>query len=167
MTFPAAYETPADRVGPMSWIVPLGLAGAVAMATVAARTTVVRIAPRSAVLFEAAGLPVNVSDVTFRNVSAQFAPDGDRRVLLVQGEVENIGRRDAHAPPMRVAVQDASGQAVYSWTTRPPQRRIGAGERVAFLARLASPPPAAARVVVEFEPSKVTEISAGAATKAR
>lgn len=121
------------------------------MAAISARATIVRFAPRTAVLFEAAGLPVNLAGLGIQRVSAQIIPDGDRRVLIVRGDVTNGKMQSDSAPAMRVSVRDDFGQVLYSWTVRPPRQRIEPGESAAFLARLASPPAEGRTVSIEFE----------------
>ncbi len=111
-----------------------------AMAVVGARSTIVRLAPRTAILFAASGIPVNLTGLNFERVTAKIVVDGDRRVLVVEGELANSGARDEVARPLAVSVRGDGDEALYTWVTRAPQQKIGAGERAAFVARLASPP---------------------------
>ena len=132
------------------WIV-LGLIGAGAMTAVAARATVVRFAPRTAAAFEAAGLPVTLSGLALDRVSARIVADGERRILVVAGDVVNASDRDEAAKPLSVTVRGDQGEVLYSWITRAPQQKVAAGERAAFVARLASPPANAVDTLVEFD----------------
>jgi hypothetical protein len=130
--------------------VAFALAG-LAMALVGLRGPIVRLEPRSAVLFDALGLHVNLVGLDIARTSARILLDGDRRVLIVEGEVANATAAAKTIPPMKVAVRSADGQALYVWTTQPTRQRIEAGERGAFSARLVAPPLDGADVVVEFE----------------
>lgn len=138
-----------DRSG--RWPVVLGLLAVATIGAVGARTPIVRLAPRAAALFELVGLPVNLSGVALERVGARIAFDGDRRILVVEGELVNAGDRAEIARPLLVAVRGADDELLYSWTTRAPQRQVSGGERAAFVARLAAPPANAASVLVEFD----------------
>ncbi len=122
-----------------------------AMAVIGARGTVVRFAPRTAVLFEALGLQVNLKGLSIDRVNAKILADGDRRILVVEGDLVNSGDRAEAARPLAVSVRGADGQQLYTWTTRAPQQEVGVSDRAAFVARLAAPPADAASVVVEFD----------------
>jgi len=43
-----------------------------------------------------------------------------------------------------------TGHEIYSWTALPDRKALGAGERMAFRSRLATPPPEGRDVVVRF-----------------
>ena len=122
-----------------------------AMSVVAARAQIVRIAPYSAALFEALGLQVNLAKLDIARATARIVADGERRFLVVDGEVANSGSEIRTVPPMRVSVRSADRQSIYTWTTNPTRQKIEPGERAAFSARLAAPPADGADVVVEFD----------------
>lgn len=126
-------------------------AAGLAVTLVGARGPIVRMAPHSAALYEALGLPVNLARLDIIRASARVLGDGERRLLVVDGEVANSGAETRTVPPMRVSVRSADGQNIYAWTTNPTRQKIQPGERAAFSARLASPPAEGADVVVEFE----------------
>ena len=138
-----------------------------AMAAIGARATIVRFAPRTAALFETLGLPVNLKGLAIERVNAKVLADGERRILVVEGDLVNSGDRAEVARPLAVSVRDADGQQLYTWTTRAPQQEVGVNDRAAFVARLASPPVDAASVVVEFdrEGAEPSQQAKGAAKK--
>ncbi len=78
-------------------------------------------------------------------------------VLVVEGQLVNITSRAADLPRLRLAVRDAGGKEIYTWTATPPAPRLEAGQAVPFRSRLASPPPDGASVEVRF----FTRIDAG------
>jgi len=121
------------------------------MALIGLRDSVVRVAPRSAVLFDALGLHVNLFSLDIARTTARILLDGDRRVLIVEGEVANAAATPKTIPPMKVSVRSTDGQPLYAWATQPTRQRIDAGERAAFSARLVAPPVDGVDVVVEFE----------------
>ncbi len=134
-----------------------------AMVSIGARGTIVRFVPRTAVLFEALGLPVNLKGLSIERVNARIVADGDRRILVVEGDIVNAGDRAQPAQPLSVTLSGEDGQSLYSWTTRPPQQELSGGDRAAFVARLASPPMNAVGVLVEFDRNGAAPSSAGKA----
>ena len=128
----------------------LAVAG-VAMALVGFRASIVQIAPQAAALFDILGLHVNLLNLDIARTSAHISMDGDRRVLIVEGEVANTTSAPRTIPPMKVSVRSTEGQTLYAWSTQPTRQRIEAGERAAFSARLVAPPLDGVDVVVEFE----------------
>jgi hypothetical protein len=82
--------------------------------------------------------------------------DGQGRFLVVEGDVTNITRGVTSVPPIEVAVRDAAGQTLYTWTTEPPRPTLEPAELVRFRARLATPPDAGKSVRVRFTEAKAT-----------
>lgn len=114
------------------------------------REQVVRTVPDSAGLYERLGLPVNLRGVEFRGLGgAKEIVDGVV-VLVVEGQLVNITGRTVDLPRLRLAVRDAAGKEIYTWTATPPKMRLEAGESVPFRSRLASPPPDGSSIEVRF-----------------
>ncbi len=150
MPAPRHWERASLFAGGRNALASLVLLG-LAMSVVGLRASIVRIAPGAAVLFEAAGLPVNLAGLEIGSVAARLQGDGDHRLLLVEGNVANFGEDNRIIPAMRVSIRSADGRQDYVWTTKPTQQKIAPGERAAFSARLASPPADAVDVIVEFD----------------
>jgi hypothetical protein len=123
---------------------------AAAMALVGLREPLVRRIPSMAVVFEAAGLPVNLAGLAFRGVRARVVADGNRKVLVTEGEIVNIRREENRVPPLALAVRGANGLSRYAWTTPSPKTTLAPGEAVTFRARLAAPPEEGVDVIVRF-----------------
>ncbi|MFV0279451.1 MAG: hypothetical protein ACK5JM_01665 [Rhodoblastus sp.] len=121
------------------------------MVFIGARTSIVRAMPRTAVIFEAANLPVNLTGLALEKVAARIMLDGDRRILVVEGDIVNPGGDAEAAKSLIVSLLGDDGQTLYTWTTPAPQNAFVAGDRAAFVARLASPPTNATSVAVEFD----------------
>ena len=153
IAFSADFDAQRDD-RPRRGLVVIALIAAATMAAVGARTSIVRLAPRAAALFEAAGLSINLGGVSIDRVRARILMDGDRRILVVEGDLVNPGDRAETARPLLVSVRDDDGQPLYTWTTKAPQQKVSSGERAAFVARLASPPANAGSVLVEFDRSE-------------
>ncbi len=114
------------------------------------REQVVRTVPDSAGLYERLGLPVNLRGVEFRDVKGANEVVDGVVVLVVEGQLINISSRPVDMPRLRLAVRDAAGKEIYTWTATAPKARLEAGEAVPFRSRLASPPPDGSSVEVRF-----------------
>jgi len=114
------------------------------------REQVVRTLPDSAGLYERLGLPVNLRGVEFRDVKGANEIVDGVVVLVVEGQLVNISGRGVDLPRLRLAVRDAMGKEIYTWTATAPRARLEAGEAVPFRSRLASPPPDGSSVEVRF-----------------
>jgi hypothetical protein len=121
-----------------------------AMALIGLREKIVRIAPRAAAPYAAVGLPVNLDGLAFAGVRSRVEREGERRVLLVEGEIVNLRREASVLPPLALSVRGADGQDKYAWTMRASKARLERGEKVAFRARLAAPPEDGAEALVRF-----------------
>jgi predicted Zn finger-like uncharacterized protein len=114
------------------------------------RETFVALAPQTAKLYAALGLPVNLRGLEFASVNTAMGMDEDQPVLIVQGEIRNIRSASVDVPPIRVMLRGADGRDIYEWTADAPRTTLGTGETVVFRTRLASPPTDGRDVVVRF-----------------
>ncbi len=114
------------------------------------RHVAVRVAPQLAFVFETLGLPVNLRGLSLTRIESAVVEDQEGRFLVVEGDVTNIARGRTKVPPIEIAVRDAAGQTLYSWTTDPPRDRLEPSELVHFRARLATPPESGRSVQVRF-----------------
>jgi hypothetical protein len=111
---------------------------------------VIRVLPRFAELYAAAGMPVNLRGFAFEHVTARFEEAGGGRFLAVEGVLRNVARAASDAPRLRITLSDAAGRPIYSWTASSGVRALTPGETAPFRARLAAPPLEAHRVMVDF-----------------
>src|SRR5579883_2959280 len=126
----------------------LALAGA--MAAVAARDKLVRLAPITARAYAAIGLPVNLRGIAFDDLRTSIVEAERGQVLTIEGAVVNLTARKLEIPEMRIAVRDADSREIYVWTTRPPKPELEPRGEASFRLRLASPPAGAHEVMVSF-----------------
>jgi predicted Zn finger-like uncharacterized protein len=150
---PARRRTPRrplrERLGvPAMALVVLTLAGAYF-----ARQPIVAAVPDLAGLYAALGMEVNLRGLEFRNMTATRDIDNGRPILIVEGEIANVGDRNAEVPPVRLAVR-AGRQEIYAWSVEPARRTLAAGETAAFRTRLATPPAAADDIELRFTPRR-------------
>lgn len=128
----------------------LAAAGALVVAAIAARATIVHAIPDLAGLYAAAGLPVNLRGLEFRDVRTTSETQDGIAVLVIEGEVANVAKHAVEVPRVRLAVLGAGGQELYSWTALLPRSTLSEDEKVFFRSRLASPPPEGREVLVRF-----------------
>ncbi len=114
------------------------------------RDAAVRVAPQLAGVFEKLGMPVNIRGLSLSSVESGLVEDGQNRFLVVEGDVTNVTKSKAAVPLIEVAVRDAGGATLYTWTTEPPRASLEPAELVRFRARLASPPEQGQSVRVRF-----------------
>ena len=119
-------------------------------ATIGWRGPLVRSVPALAPAFAMAGLPVAVSGPLLRKLTSRFTQRSAGRLLIVEGEIGNPGRRAVDVPGLRVSVQAKDGRELSHWIASAPKSRLSAGETIAFRAKLADPPANAQRVSLRF-----------------
>ncbi|MDP2801333.1 MAG: zinc-ribbon domain-containing protein [Phreatobacter sp.] len=136
------------RVSPPMFILLVG--SAILASLLFGREHVVRTVPDSAGVYESIGLPVNLRGVEFRDVKGANEIVDGVVVLVVEGQLVNISGQSVDLPRLRLAVRDAGGKEIYTWTATPPTARLGPGGSSPFRSRLASPPPDGASVEVRF-----------------
>ena len=130
----------------------LALAATIAagLTAVLARAGIVGLWPETAMLYQAAGVPVNLRGLTLNGVRSELQTVEQERILVVEGEIANAIGREIEIPRLALAIQDTDGEALYTWTNEPPRRTLGPGETARFRARLASPPAEGRQVLVRF-----------------
>lgn len=128
------------RAAIAAWSATGAAVAASAAGMVVFRQDVAEIWPRSASAFAAIGLDVNVYGLEFYDLSVERAFDGPTPILLVSGEVRNIGRDDKQLPPVRVALRNAQSQEVYQSVQVVTHAPLPAGQATPFQIRLENPP---------------------------
>ncbi|MEA2944902.1 MAG: hypothetical protein QOI40_232 [Alphaproteobacteria bacterium] len=131
---------------------PLAILALVALnaALIGWRADVVKVAPQTASLYAAIGLPVNLRGLSFTDVKTMTESHDGVQVLVVEGTIASTSQRVVEVPRLRFSVRNRSGQEVYAWTALPGRSGLAPGETLAFRSRLASPPPDTAEVLVRF-----------------
>jgi predicted Zn finger-like uncharacterized protein len=117
---------------------------------VVGREPIVRAAPATARLYAAVKLPVNPTGLEFRGVRSELVVNGAEKLLVVEGEIVNVARRETGVPIIELSVRGAERLPLYSWTNDAPRKTLAAAESVRFKTRLASPPSEGREVVVRF-----------------
>lgn len=125
-------------------VVAWGATGAALAASAAGmvvfRQDVAELWPRSASAFAALGLDVNVYGLEFYDLAVERAFDGPTPVLLVSGEVRNIGRDDKAVPPVRISLRDSHSREIYQLIATVGEAPLSAGAAAPFQIRVENPP---------------------------
>lgn len=143
---PARRRRPRVPVG-----MTLGLASvALVSLTLGARATIVQMMPRAAALYAAAGLPVNLRGLEFREVRTARA-DPSSPEVTIKGDIRNVAGRRVRVPRLVFEVRDEAGQPLIRWSERAPAKLVGAGRTLAFASSPHAIPPESHVVLVHFE----------------
>jgi predicted Zn finger-like uncharacterized protein len=104
------------------------------------RQDVAEIWPRSASAFAALGLDVNVYGLEFYDLAVERTFDGPTPILLVSGEVRNIGRDERHVPPLRITLRDTNSREIFEVVQTLAGDGLPAGAAAPFQVRVENPP---------------------------
>ena len=121
-----------------------------AMSLIASRSAVARVWPGAGRLYAAMGMPVASEPLAIRDLHTVMTRFNGVAFLGVEGMIVNRRADEARVPPVRLAIRDAAGHELYSWTVTAERRALASGGRLTFRARLAEPPPAGRTVVARF-----------------
>lgn len=146
------------RVAMVAWSATGAALAASAAGAVMFRQDVAEVWPRSASAFAAVGLDVNVYGLEFSDLAVERAFEGATPVLLVSGEVRNIGHGDKEAPPIRITLRDGHSSELFEVIQTIGAGPIRAGAATPFQIRVENPPAEA----VDLETSFATHAEAAA-----
>src|SRR5690606_2176267 len=116
----------------------------------ALRETAVRLVPGMAAVYAAAGMPVNVRGLEFRNLAYERHYENGVAVLSIKGDVFNVRGVPVSVPKLRFGLRDGLRQELYHWHMKMEKDQLQPDEGVAFVARVASPPVEVYEVEVRF-----------------
>ena len=120
-----------------------------AMMIIDARENVVRVMPRTAALYGAVGLPVNIRGLAFAHVMPERLDQISQ--ITIKGEIRNVVAQREPVPRLAYEVRDAAGQPLVSWTEKGPANVIAAGKTLAFASMPHLLPDQARSVLVRFD----------------
>lgn len=121
-----------------------------AMGLIGARTHVVRLAPRTAGLYAAIGLPVNVRGLEIATLAPE-RPAESPSDMTVSGEIRNIAQKRVAVPRLTYEIRDAAGTPLVTWTERAGAKTIGTGKTLPFVSSPHRLPADAKSILVRFE----------------
>jgi hypothetical protein len=127
------------------------------------RQDVAEIWPRSASAFAALGLDVNVYGLEFYDLAVERAFDGPTPILLVSGEVRNIGRDEKLVPPVRLSLRDSRSHEIFELVNSITDQPVEAGAAIPFQIRVENPPADAVDLEATFASFAELSVAEGAA----
>lgn len=130
---------------------------------VAFRQDVAEMWPRSASAFAALGLDVNVYGLEFYDLAVERDFDGATPVLLVSGEVRNIGRDEKAVPPVRISLRDTRSHEIFELVNVVTDQPLAAGGAAPFMIRVENPPADAVDLEATFANFSDTAFAGGPA----
>lgn len=141
----------ANRIG---WLALAAVVALVVAGGVLARHPIVDLWPPAARLYELVGLTVTApqaaTELKFRNIASQQIVEGGVPVLVVRGEIENIGGSVRQVPAILIALTNAENLELHHWTFAAEASELAAGAKTQFITRLTSPPEGASNISVRF-----------------
>ncbi len=146
----AALRAGATRV-PLGLLLAVVLVGSLIGAFLG-RESIVRSVPSTALLYDLAGMEVNLRGLEIENVVSGLSSEPSGTFLTVEGEIANRSGVERVVPPVTLSLWNEERQALYSWTIEPPRANLSPGESTRFRARLVAPPDEARQVLVRFAP---------------
>jgi predicted Zn finger-like uncharacterized protein len=124
--------------------------GAILIGLVTWRADIVRLMPQTATFFKMVGLGVNLRGLAFEDVKVSSEVVDSKPVLIIEGNIVDIGKKVVEIPRLRFLVRDANGTEIYAWNALLDQPVLKPGEKAWFKSRLASPPADGRDIVVRF-----------------
>jgi predicted Zn finger-like uncharacterized protein len=106
--------------------------------------------PKTATLYAAAGAPINLRGLEFRDVAYERQSQDKCPVLAVTGKVVNVSGEVRTLPRLRVGLSDAQQHELYHWTFALPEKELQPKQSASFTTRLSCPPVEARDLEVRF-----------------
>lgn len=129
---------------------------ALVMLLIGQRDRVVRLVPRTARLYAALGMPVNVRGLAFAAIAPARADAGSGD-LTISGEIRNVAARRVRVPRLAYEVRNAAGVPLAKWSEGAPARTLGTGKVLAFASLPHAIPPEGQVVLVRFEADELQD----------
>jgi predicted Zn finger-like uncharacterized protein len=104
------------------------------------RQDVAEIWPKTASAYAAVGLDVNIYGLDVADLTVDRVFEGATPILLVSGEVRNIGRDEKRSPPLRITLRDARANELFEVVYALGGNPIAPGGAQPFQFRVANPP---------------------------
>ncbi|HEY4344343.1 MAG TPA: DUF3426 domain-containing protein [Parvibaculum sp.] len=137
-------------LGAIGWIVLILFVAGSVYGVVQFRKQIASFWPSTAKLYEAAGAPINLLGLEFRNIFYERQTENGLPVLAIKGVVVNVSDEAKTLPRLRVGLRDAKQQELYHWTFALPEKELQPKQSASFTTRLSSPPVEARDLEVRF-----------------
>ena len=163
---PNPNREPSRRFGPPARLVWAGFAAVLAITALALallRDHVVRVWPKTAALYAAAGMSVNGVGLLIEDVRLAPAVQNGQAVLGVSGKIRNERDQPNPAAPLQITLYDAKGSELSRLVANPVDTVPGLESRY-FSVLVRNPPPGVTAVALTFvSPGPGAAVTAGPA----
>ena len=163
---PNPTRAPSRRFGPPARLVWAGFAAVLAITALALallRDHVVRVWPKTAALYAAAGMSVNGVGLLIEDVRLAPAVQNGQAVLGVSGKIRNERDHPNPAAPLQITLYDAGGSELSRLVANPVDTVPGLESRY-FSVLVRNPPPGVTAVALTFvSPGPGAAVTAGPA----
>ena len=134
------------------WIVLFVVIVALVTGTVFFRRDIAAFYPPSNRLFLAIGLPTDTLGygLKIHDPKTSQRSEGDDRILVIKGEIENQTGDVIDVPLLRGAVKNTRGRELFVWSFKTKEPRVLAGEKNAYQTEVRNPPPGASQLSITF-----------------
>ncbi len=85
------------------------------------RSAIVALLPNAASMFSTLGLTEGADGLRIEHVHVGLSREGDRSLLVVEGDIVNALPKSANVPELAVSLDDSSGIELYSWRAHAPK----------------------------------------------
>lgn len=137
-------------LGAIGWVLLVMFVAGTLYGVVQYRKDIAAFWPSTTKLYAAAGAPINLLGLEFRDISYERQHENGLPVLAVKGSVVNISGEVKVLPRLRVSLRDAKQQELYHWTFALAEKELQPKQTAAFTTRLSSPPVDARDIEVRF-----------------
>ena len=134
------------------WIVLFVFIVGLVTGTIYFRRHIAALYPQSNGLFLAIGLPTDTLGYGLKIHDPKMSQrtEGNDRILVIKGEIENETGSVIDIPLLRGAVKNARGQEMFVWSFKTKEPRVLAGEKNAYETEIRNPPPGATHLNITF-----------------
>ena len=134
------------------WVVLFAVIVALVTGTVFFRRDIAALYPPSNRLFLAIGLPTDTLGYGLKIHDPKMSQrsEGENRILVITGEIENETGDVIDVPLLRGAVKNARGRELFVWSFKTKEPRVLAGEKNPYETEVRNPPPGASQPSITF-----------------
>lgn len=151
---PAGRSVSDRLVGAAGWAGLLALVMFIGWSGLRFRQEVATLWPRSASLYSALGMPVNIRGLEIRDLHNRIETEGGQEVLAISGKLANVTGHELSVPPIRITLTDGNKRVLYSWSFSANVATLKPGQAVNFVTHLSSPPVSARHAEAQLADNK-------------
>jgi len=114
------------------------------------RTSIVRVVPQFAPIYEIIGLKINIFGLEFKDVKTLRSHNDGVDKMLISAKISNVTKKIQEVPMVVVSILDKNNVSLLQWNVSPKLNEIGAGESINFETQLNLIPVGANQVKLAF-----------------